>query len=108
MIVDAPDVYFAAVALEKHKFSTGRKDREAFFQTVCSLDPRQIPDLFNKLQLVMKKEFMGLTLYKDYCADRVNKSTLFKLWLECCRKSQAVSLEQMIEFAPYQEEYLRR
>ena len=108
MIIEAPDAYVAAVALSHKSFSTGRGEREQFFNLLLQLDPRQIPDLGNKLKLVMEKEFMGLTLYKDYCAARVNKATLFKLWLNCCRKSNAVTLEQMIAFAPYQEDYLRR
>ena len=63
MIVEAPDVFIAAVALSERKLCTGRNDRGSFFDIILGLDPRQIPDLGNKLRLVMEKEFMGLTLY---------------------------------------------
>jgi len=33
---------------------------------------------------------------------------LYRLWLHCCRRHEAVSLQQMVDFAPYQEDYLRR
>ena len=109
MIVEAPDVYIAAVALSNTEFFNGRGDRSAFFDIILKLDPRQIPDLGNKLMLVKQDKFMGLDIYRDKKVDleRVAKKTLFQLWLHCCRKSNAVRLEQMIAFAPYQEEYLR-
>ena len=52
---------------------------------------------------------MGIPLYNDKMCqpDRVNKQTIFQLWMHCCRSSNAVSIEQMIEFQPHAEEALR-
>ena len=111
LIVESPDVYVAAVALSQTSFFNGRGDRTSFFDIILNLDPRQIPDLGNKLALVKNKEFMGLTLYNDKdctSASRVSQKMIFKLWLHCCRRAEAVSLDQMIAFAPYLEDYLRR
>lgn len=68
-----------------------------------------IPDVANKLKLVVAKEFMGLPLYNDKMCkpERVNKQTLYRLWLHCCRKNDAVTIEQMIAFQPHAEELLR-
>ena len=107
LIIEAPDVYVAAVALSQRQFFNGRGHRTTFFDAILNLDPRQIPDLGNKLMLVTQKEFMGLKLYNDECPGRVSKNILFKLWLHCCRKAKVVTLKQMIAFAPYQETYLR-
>ena len=74
------------------------------------LNPSRIPDLGRKLKLVTSKEFMGvLPLYNDKMCqpDRVNKQTIFQLWMHCCRTSSAVTIEQMIEFQPHAEEQLR-
>ena len=63
----------------------------------------QIPDLGNKLSLITQMEFMGLKLYNDKLCDpaKVNSQMIYKLWLHCCRKSSAVTIEQMKKFAPY-------
>lgn len=52
---------------------------------------------------------MGLNLYNDKMCkpDRVNKQTVYKLWLHCCRVSGTVSLEDMIAFQPHLEDKLR-
>lgn len=65
MIVESPDVYVAAVALSHRDFFNGRGDRTTFFKCILDLDPRQIPDLGNKLVLVTESEFMGLKIYND-------------------------------------------
>mmetsp|Transcript_24259 Transcript_24259/g.30074 ORF Transcript_24259/g.30074 Transcript_24259/m.30074 type:complete len:104 (-) Transcript_24259:326-637(-) len=103
MIVESPDVYIAAVALKSQDFFLGRGDRTTFFNIILDLDARQIPDLGNKLMLVKEKTFMGLKIYNDKSVnlDRVKKQTLFKLWSHCCSKSKAVTIEQMVAFAPY-------
>ena len=108
-IVETPDVFVAAVALSKKKFYEGQGDRTTFFKVILQLNPSKIPDLGRKLALVTKKEFMGLSLYNDkLCApDRVNKQTIFKLWMHCCRLSNAVTLQEMIAFQPHAEEILR-
>ena len=40
MIVEAPDVYVAAVALSQTEFYNGRGDRTSFFKIILNLDPR--------------------------------------------------------------------
>lgn len=59
--------------------------------------------------LVTKSEFYGHKIYNDKICNALNlcKQTVYKLWLHCVRRHQALSLEQMIEFAPYMEEQLR-
>lgn len=37
----------------------------------------------------------------------VCKQTVYQLWLHCVRRHEAVTLEQMIKFAPYMEEQLK-
>ena len=73
------------------------------------MNPATIPDLGNKLKLVTSKEFMGLKLYNDKMCnpERCNRKTIFNLWLHCCRKSNAVTLNQMIAFQPHAEQWLR-
>ena len=99
-LVEAPDVFVAAVALSEKQFYEGKGSRTTFFNIILDLDPAQIPDLGRKLKLVTSNEFMGLNLYNDKMCEpeRVNKQTIYKLWMHCCRRSSAVSLEQMIEF----------
>ena len=86
-LIEAPDVFIAAVALSEKSFYEGKGDRSAFFKVIMDLNPSRIPDLGRKLKLVTSKEFMGLPLYNDKMCqpDRINKQTIFKLWLHCCR-----------------------
>merc|ERR1712113_469915 len=58
--------------------------------------------------LVTQDKFMGMQLYSDKLAicDRVNRKMIFKLWLHCCRKHDAVPLKKMIKFQPHAEEWL--
>lgn len=99
-LIQTPDVYIAAVALSEQSFYEGKGDRSAFFNVIKELNPAQIPDLGRKLKLVTQASFMGLPLYNDKMCqvDRVNKKVIFELWMHCCRRSSAVSIEQMIEF----------
>ena len=94
-LVEAPDVFVTAVALSEKSFYEGRGDRTSFFKCIQDLNPARIPDLGRKLKLVTDKEFMGLKLYNDKLCEpeRVNKKTIFNLWLHCCRKSSAVTVE---------------
>lgn len=64
-LIESPDVYVAAVALSKRDFFIGRGDRNTFFELILKLDPRQIPDLGNKLKLVTSAKFMSLDLFND-------------------------------------------
>ena len=74
-LVEAPDVYIAAVALSEKSFYEGKGDRTSFFKVVMELNPARIPDLGRKLKLVTSREFMGIPLYNDKICqpDRVNK-----------------------------------
>ena len=93
-LVEAPDVFVAAVALSEKSFYEGKGSRTTFFNIILDLDPAQIPDLGRKLKLVTSNEFMGLSLYNDKICEpeRVNKQTIYRLWMHCCRRSNAVSL----------------
>ena len=86
-LVETPDVYVAAVALSKTLFYEGKGDRTTFFKVILDLNPAKIPDLGKKLKLVTSREFMGLSLYNDKMCipDRVNKQTVYRLWLHCSR-----------------------
>jgi hypothetical protein len=72
-------------------------------------DPNKVPDLFRKLMLVTKPEFFGRKIYNDKVCNSTNvcKQTVYQLWLHCVRKHGALTLEQMIQFAPYMEEQIR-
>ena len=74
-LVEAPDVFIAAVALGEKSFYEGKGDRTSFFKVIQELNPARIPDLGRKLKLVTSKEFMGIPLYNDKMCqpDRVNK-----------------------------------
>ena len=84
----------AAVALSEKLFFEGKGDRTIFFDIILQLDPARIPDLGRKLKLVTSDEFMGLKLYNDKICEveRVNKQMIYRLWMHCCRRSNAVSL----------------
>ena len=94
-LVEAPDVYIAAVAMSQKAFYEGKGDRTTFFKIVKELNPARIPDLGRKLKLVTKSDFMGIPLYNDKMCqvERVNKKTIFELWMHCCRKSNVVTIE---------------
>ena len=49
IVLEAPDVYFAAVALGSRKFLIGAGDRSTFLKMVLKTDPQEIPDLYRKL-----------------------------------------------------------
>lgn len=78
-LVEAPDVFVAAVAMSQKSFYEGKGDRSTFFKIVQDLNPKMIPDIANKLKLVVAKDFMGLPLYNDKMCkpERVNKKTIF-------------------------------
>ena len=108
-LLEAPDVYIAAVALSETTFYEGKGDRSYFFKAVLEQNPTKIPDLGRKLKLVTDKTFMGLNLYNDKLCnpDKVNRNMIYKLWLHCCRRSSAVLLETLIAFQPHAEEVIR-
>lgn len=108
VLLEAPDVFVAAAALSSQKFCHGKGDRTSFFEMVLETDPNTIPDLGRKLILIAQNEFMGLKLYNDKLASnvKVNRRTIYKLWLHCCRKNKAVGLRRMIKFQPHAEEWL--
>jgi len=94
-LVEAPDVFIAAVALSDKTFYEGKGDRTSFFKCIMDLNPSRIPDLGRKLKLVTSRDFMGIQLYNDKMCqpDRVNQKTIYNLWLHCCRNSNAVAIE---------------
>lgn len=106
VLLEAPDVFLAAAALNSNSFYQGKGDRTAFFEMILESDPKSIPDLGRKLALVTKSEFMGVKLFNDKIANvnQVNRKMIYKLWLHCCRKSEVVSLKQMIQFQPNAKE----
>jgi len=96
ILLEAPDVYVAAAALNKLNFFIGNGDRNVFFDIVLQTDPATIPDLYQKLMLVTQSNFMGLNLFNDgkLCSpERINRSTIFKLWLHCVRKGKFLTLK---------------
>lgn len=64
-LVEAPDVFIAAVALSDKAFYEGKGDRTSFFKCILDLNPSRIPDLGRKLKLVTSRDFMGIQLYND-------------------------------------------
>ena len=39
--------------------------------------------------------------------DGVSRNMIHKIWLHCCRKFKAVTLDQLIAWQPHAEEWLR-
>ena len=108
VLLEAPDVYIAAAALSSLKFYIGKGDRSAFLEIVLNTDPAKIPDLYNKLQLVTKNDFMGLNLFNDkLCSpSRMSRTMIFRLWLHTARKNQVITLQQLIDLQPHAKEWL--
>ena len=108
-IVFAPDVYIAAVAMSNSSFFEGHGDRNKFIELILESNPATIPDLARKLKMVTQKQFMGLTLYSDRTAnpERAKRNQIYRLWMHCCRKSNTLTLEEMISFQPHAEAALR-
>lgn len=109
IVFESPDVFIAAAALISQSFYIGKGDRNAFFEVVLSSDPTKIPDLFRKLILSTKQEFYGHRIYNDKMCNNLNicKQTVYRLWLHCVKRHSVLTLDQMIEFAPYMEANLR-
>lgn len=109
LVLDAPDQYLAAAALIQNNFFNGKGDRTQLFRAILESDPRNIRDLGAKLLLTTKREFMGHKIYNDKLCQtmEVHQQTVYRLWLHLCRRHQVVTLQEMIEFAPYQAERLR-
>merc|ERR1711924_90204 len=89
-------------------FYNGKGDRTAFIDVVLNSDPNKIPDLGRKLKLITVSEFYGEKIFNDkLCSTlQVKQQSVYRLWLHCCRLHQPVTLEQMIEFAPYMKDKL--
>lgn len=109
IVFESPDVFIAAAALISQSFYIGKGDRNAFFEVIIASDPNKIPDLFRKLMLVTKSDYFGRKIYNDKVCNTMNvcKRTIYQIWLHCVRRHQTLTLEQLIEFAPYMEENLR-
>ena len=106
VLLEAPDVYVAAAAMNSMQLYMGKGDRTAFLNIVLKTDPRLIPDLARKLKLLTCNEFMGLKFYNDKLlnADKVNRKAIYSIWLHCKRKYNVITLEQLIEWQPHAEE----
>ena len=65
IMLEAPDVYYAALILSKKEFFNGRGDRSSFFEIVLNSDPTTIADLSRKLQLVTAAKFHDLKIFND-------------------------------------------
>ena len=86
--MDAPDAFIAAAVLTSEQFFMGKGDRTKFFEFVLNSKPTQIPDLGKKIRLITAKKIGPHDIYNDKnCApDRLNKTTIFKLWLHTVRR----------------------
>jgi len=108
-VFESPDVFIAAAALISQSFYIGKGDRNAFFEVILASDPTKIPDLFRKLILSTKEDYYGHKIYNDKVCSVLNirKQTVYRLWLHCVKRHGALTLDQMIQFAPYLEQNLR-
>jgi len=100
IMLKAPDVFIAAAAMSNSAFYEGRGTRSDFFNMILNQNPAQLPDIGRKLHLMTQRSYHGLALYNDKMCkpDKVKRQMLFRLWLHLCRRSEVVSLAQMIEF----------
>ena len=78
-------------------------------EIVLNSDPRNIKDLGNKLILLTKSAFGGFKVYNDKLSslDPIGKQTIYRLWMHCRRKFQALTLQNLLEAFPYQADNLR-
>lgn len=108
LVLEAPDVFLAASVLISQKFYNGKGDRSAFIEQVLDTDPKKIPDLARKLKLSTSSEFYGNKIFNDKLCSSLNlkQQSIFQIWLHCTRRHGVVTLDQMIDFAPYQKEKL--
>jgi hypothetical protein len=59
--------------------------------------------------LLTNTRYCGLKLWKDVCYDkgvrlRIRRDIVYKLWRLCCRETEALTVEELIQVAPWQEE----
>lgn len=94
-ILDAPDAFMAAAVLTEESFYMGKGDRTKFFEFVLNSDPSKIPDLGKKIRLITAKKIGKHNVYNDKnCApERLNKHTIFKIWLHTVRRHKCVTLK---------------
>lgn len=109
LVLEAPNVYTAAAVLIKQKFFLGKGDRSSFIEVVLASDPTKIPDLARKLKLLTAIEFSGFKIYNDKLCSTLNicQQSVYKLWMHCCRSFEVMTVDQMIDFAPYMAEKLK-
>lgn len=106
LILEAPDVYHAAAVLIQQNFYNGKGDRTALIEVVLNTDPKTIPDLARKLKLITQSEFYGYKIYNDKLCNtlQIKQQSIYRLWLHCCRRHNAMTAQEMIDFAPYLRE----
>ena len=102
LVLEAPDFYTAAAVLVQQNFYNGKGDRTALFNVVLNTDPKTLPDIGRKLKLMTMREIHGFKIYNDKLCNtmEVKRSMVHQLWLHLCRRHQAATVEQLIEFAP--------
>jgi len=109
LFLEAPDIYYAAAVLTQQPFYIGKGDRNTFFKVVLNSNPKKIKDLGKKLRMLTQQKIFGkFDVYNDKLTspERLNRQTIFRLWLHCCRRHQAVTLDEMVKAYPYQKENL--
>lgn len=109
LVLEAPTFYLGAAVLIQQQFFMGKGDRTSFIEVVLNSDPNKIPDLGRKLGLIGVNNLFGMKIYNDKLCNTLNicQHNIYRLWLHCTRRHNAVSLQQMIDFAPYMEEKLK-
>jgi hypothetical protein len=87
----------------------GKGDRTKFFDFLLKSNPTQFPDLGKKIRLITATKIGPHEVYNDKnCApERLNKHTIFKIWLHTVRRHNCVTLKQLIDAYPYQQDNLK-
>lgn len=103
LILEAPDAYYGAAVLTSQPFFIGKGDRTTFLKVVLNSNPKTIKDLGKKIGMLTKSKIGSFSVYNDKLCnpERLNKQTIYRLWLHCRRRHQAVTLEELIEAYPY-------
>ena len=109
MFLEAPTSFLAAACLTMNAVFIGKGDRNTFFNFILESDPTRITDLGKKLYFLTKNKLGPFDVYNDKLCnpEKLNKQTIYRLWLHCVRKHKAVALVDLIKAYPYQEENLK-
>jgi hypothetical protein len=95
LVLEAPTMYLGAAVLIQQSFFLGKGDRTSFIEVVLASDPKKIPDLGRKLQLITIDNLYGKKIYNDKLCNTLNicQQSVYKLWLHCTRRHNAVTLD---------------